>query len=172
MPLNPAPHPPHQVAEEVESQLQKYKAAVDEINAKTGGEHDNDTNGEAEGEGDEPAMVSAGSGGDVGVWWRGCYAVLCDHLEVATDERLQCLSLVVLRHAVVCCGVKCAVTWCAVCVMCPVGVIDHEELLRRNTQHLMSAVSSLPELQVGVAVCFEGRAGAGCRRVKEEGFIA
>ena len=27
------------------------------------------------------------------------------------------------------------------------GVIDHEELLRRNTQHLMSAVSSLPELQ-------------------------
>jgi hypothetical protein len=30
----------------------------------------------------------------------------------------------------------------------PAGVIDHEELLRRNTQHLMSAVSSLPELQV------------------------
>jgi hypothetical protein len=28
------------------------------------------------------------------------------------------------------------------------GVIDHEELLRRNTQHLMSAVLSLPELQV------------------------
>lgn len=45
------PPPPHtltfhQVAEEVESQLQKYKAAVDEINAKTGGEHDTDTNGE------------------------------------------------------------------------------------------------------------------------------
>lgn len=31
---------------------------------------------------------------------------------------------------------------------CLTGVIDHEELLRRNTQHLMSAVSSLPELQV------------------------
>lgn len=35
-----------QVAEEVESQLQKYKAAVDEINAKTGGDHDADSNGE------------------------------------------------------------------------------------------------------------------------------
>ncbi|KAF8065561.1 SLY1 [Scenedesmus sp. PABB004] len=57
------------VAEEVESQLQKYKAAVDEINAKTAG-HDAD--------GVQP---------------------------------------------------------------------DHEELLRRNTQNLMSAVSSLPELQ-------------------------
>ena len=38
--------PPPQVAEEVESQLQKYKAAVDEINSKTGGDHDGDTNGE------------------------------------------------------------------------------------------------------------------------------
>jgi hypothetical protein len=27
-------------------------------------------------------------------------------------------------------------------------MVDHEELLRRNTQNLMSAVSSLPELQV------------------------
>lgn len=27
-------------------------------------------------------------------------------------------------------------------------IMDHEELLRRNTQNLMSAVSSLPELQV------------------------
>lgn len=45
---SPPPHTLtfHQVAEEVESQLQKYKAAVDEINAKTGGEHDTDTNGE------------------------------------------------------------------------------------------------------------------------------
>jgi hypothetical protein len=62
-----------QVAEEVESQLQKYKAAVDEINSKT-----------------------AGAGGDD-------------------------------------------------------ALMDHEELLRRNTQNLMSAVSSLPELQVGLA---------------------
>eukprot|EP00775_Hariotina_reticulata_P012398 gene12398-12533_t len=59
------------VAEEVESQLQKYKAAVDEINAKTGGDP-NASNG---------------------------------------------------------------------------VMVDHEELLRRNTQNLMSAVSSLPELQ-------------------------
>eukprot|EP00882_Tetradesmus_deserticola_P014509 GHRQ01015430.1.p1 GENE.GHRQ01015430.1~~GHRQ01015430.1.p1 ORF type:complete len:502 (+),score=225.28 GHRQ01015430.1:280-1785(+) len=57
------------VAEEVESQLQKYKAAVDEINSKTAGA-----------EGDD-------------------------------------------------------------------ALLDHEELLRRNTQNLMSAVSSLPELQ-------------------------
>jgi hypothetical protein len=64
---------PVQVAEEVESQLQKYKAAVDEINSKT-----------------------AGAGGDD-------------------------------------------------------ALLDHEELLRRNTQNLMSAVSSLPELQVGLA---------------------
>ncbi|WIA16431.1 hypothetical protein OEZ85_013119 [Tetradesmus obliquus] len=56
------------VAEEVESQLQKYKAAVDEINSKTAG------------------------GGDE-------------------------------------------------------AILDHEEMLRRNTQNLMSAVSSLPELQ-------------------------
>jgi len=61
------------VAEEVESQLQKYKAAVDEINAK------------------------AAAGGQ-------------QH-----DE-----------------------------------AVDHDEQLRRNTQHLMSAVSSLPELQVRV----------------------
>ena len=73
---------PAQVAEEVEAQLQKYKAAVDEINAKTG-------------DGDAAA-------GPDGV------------------------------------------------------VVDHEELLRRNTQHLMSAVSSLPELQV------RGRAWHGC----------
>ncbi|KAI8474656.1 MAG: SM/Sec1-family protein [Monoraphidium minutum] len=58
------------VAEEVETQLQKYKASVDEINAK------------------------AAAGGQ-------------QH-----DE-----------------------------------VVDHDEQLRRNTQHLMSAVSSLPELQ-------------------------
>jgi hypothetical protein len=57
----------------VESQLQKYKAAVDEINSKT-----------------------AGDGDDT--------------------------------------------------------LLDHEELLRRNTQNLMSAVSSLPELQVRAAV--------------------
>lgn len=44
-PLPPPMPPPHtrcvllQVAEEVETQLQKYKAAVDEINAKTGGDH-------------------------------------------------------------------------------------------------------------------------------------
>ena len=62
-----------QVAEEVESQLQKYKAAVDEINSKT-----------------------AGNGADKD-------------------------------------GV----------------LLDHDELLKRNTQNLMSAVSSLPELQVG-----------------------
>lgn len=62
-----------QVAEEVETQLQRYKSAVDEINAKTAG------SGGADGEG---------------------------------------------------------------------AVIDHEELLRRNTQNLMTAVSSLPELQV------------------------
>jgi len=35
-----------QVAEEVESQLQKYKAAVDEINANTGGDHGPDSNGQ------------------------------------------------------------------------------------------------------------------------------
>ncbi|KIY95437.1 Sec1 family domain-containing protein 1, partial [Monoraphidium neglectum] len=58
------------VAEEVESQLQKYKAAVDDINAK------------------------AAAGGH--------------------------------QHG---------------------EVVDHDEQLRRNTQHLMSAVSSLPELQ-------------------------
>jgi hypothetical protein len=34
------------------------------------------------------------------------------------------------------------------------ALLDHEELLRRNTQNLMSAVSSLPELQVGVASLF------------------
>lgn len=67
-----------QVAEEVESQLQKYKAAVDEINSKTAG-----TSADADG-----------------------------------------------------------------------VILDHDELLKRNTQNLMSAVSSLPELQVGW--------GAGC----------
>jgi hypothetical protein len=36
--------PRAQVAEEIETQLQKYKAAVDEINAKTGGDH-GDSNG-------------------------------------------------------------------------------------------------------------------------------
>ena len=34
VPADPATPPPPQVAEEVETQLQKYKAAVDEINAK------------------------------------------------------------------------------------------------------------------------------------------
>ena len=28
-------------------------------------------------------------------------------------------------------------------------MVDHDEMMRRNTQHLMNAVSSLPELQVG-----------------------
>ncbi len=31
-------------------------------------------------------------------------------------------------------------------------VVDHDELLRRSTQSLMSAVSSLPELQVSLWV--------------------
>ncbi len=66
-----------QVAEEVQTQLQKYKEAVDEINARTAGQ------------------------ADMGA-----------------------------------------------------GPVDHDELLKRNTQNLMSAVSSLPELQVrgGVGV--------------------
>eukprot|EP00879_Flechtneria_rotunda_P018857 GHRR01019794.1.p1 GENE.GHRR01019794.1~~GHRR01019794.1.p1 ORF type:complete len:638 (+),score=249.45 GHRR01019794.1:780-2693(+) len=60
------------VAEEVETQLQQYKAAVDEINSKTAAQQQADADG---------------------------------------------------------------------------VVLDHEEMLKRNTQNLMSAVSSLPELQ-------------------------
>jgi hypothetical protein len=63
-----------QVAEEVEAQLQKYKAAVDEINAKTGGDADADSNGDCGGGGGR-----AGGGGSWeccgrGEW--GCLACL------------------------------------------------------------------------------------------------
>lgn len=71
-----------------------------------------------------------------------------------------------VASAVLCCAVLC------LCACVPAGVIDHEELLRRNTQHLMSAVSSLPELQVcvcggGVCVYVWGGRGEGsfCGRV-------
>ncbi len=78
-----------QVAEEVETQLQRYRAAVDEINKKTA----------AQQQGQE-------------------------------------------------------------------GAFDPDELLRRNTQHLMQAVSSLPELQEQKKVrgmpCEAGKGRAGC----------
>lgn len=39
------------------------------------------------------------------------------------------------------------------------AILDHEEMLRRNTQNLMSAVSSLPELQVCALCCLNLSSG-------------